>query len=154
MKMDRQAGFTLLEIMVAVFVLSIGLLGLVHLQVVTLKSTQSADFKTQASILATDMLNRMRANKDSTYGGNYNIALADNSPNVTTIADQDIVEWRNNLQSQLPGGTGAIACPAFVALTTYVCTVTITWTDIQTGTANGVEYNERTTSTLTMDSAI
>lgn len=150
----KQSGFTLLEVMVAVFVLSIGLLGLAHLQVTTLKTTQSADFKTQASLLATDMLNRMRANQAAAYGGDYAIALTDDAPAQGTVADTDIAQWRNNLARQIPTGVGSIACPAFVALNPFICTITITWTDVQTGDAAGTEYNQRATSTITMDSAI
>lgn len=147
-------GFTLLEIMIAVFVLSIGLLGLAHLQVVTLKTTQSADFKTQASILATDILNRMRANKDAAYGGDYAIGLGDAPPAPNSIANTDISEWRGVLANEIPNGLGSIACPVFAPLTAYICTVTITWNDIQTGVADGTNYNERATSTFVMDSAI
>lgn len=149
-----QRGFTLLEVMIAVFVLSIGLLGLAHLQVVTLKATQSADFKTQATILAMDMFSRMRANQDAAYGNSYAIDLDDAVPGTTSLADRDITEWRNNIGAQLPGGLGAIACPGFVNLNTFLCTVTITWTDIQTGTAADTDYNERATSTLTLETAI
>lgn len=149
-----ERGFTLLEVMVAVFVLSIGLLGLAHLQVVTLKATQSADFKTQATILAMDMFSRMRANQDAAYGNNYAIGLEDAVPGTTSLADRDITEWRNNISNQLPGGQGAIACPGFVNLNTFICTVTIAWSDVQTGTAADTEYNQRATTTLTMETAI
>lgn len=155
MSHSRQKGFTLLEVMVAVFVLSIGLLGLANLQVVTLKATQSADLKSQASILITDMLNRMKANQNAAYAGNYAIDIDDDPPAVQdTTANTDLFQWRRTVGQQLPGGTGSVACPAFNPLNEFVCTVTITWRDIQTGAANGNDYNERATSTLTLDGAV
>ncbi|WP_273149890.1 type IV pilus modification protein PilV [Methylophaga thiooxydans] len=154
MSFNKQSGFTLLEVMVAVFVLSIGLLGLAHLQVTTLKTTQSADFKTQASMLATDMLNRMKANQNAAYAGNYTIDIDEDPPADDDVtSNTDLFQWRNLVANQLPAGFGSVACPAFNPLNEFVCTITITWTDIQTGT-NGTQYNQRATSTLTMDGAV
>lgn len=148
-------GFTLLEVMVAVFVLSIGLLGLAQLQVVTLKTTQSADFKSQASILAVDMLNRMKANQNAAYAGNYAIDIdADPPDNQDTTANMDLSQWRKTVARHLPDGSGSVACPVFNPLNEFVCTITITWRDIQTGTADDTNYNERATTTLTLDGAI
>lgn len=151
----KNTGFTLLEVMIAVFVLSIGLLGLAHLQVVTLKTTQSADLKSQASILAVDMLNRMKANQNAAYAGNYAIDIDDDPPaNQDTTANTDLFQWRTTVSQQLPAGTGSVACPAFNPVNEFVCTITITWTDIQTGTAADTDYNERATSTMTLDGAV
>lgn len=151
----QNRGFTLLEVMIAVFVLSIGLLGLAHLQVVTLKTTQSADLKTQASILAVDMLNRMKANQNAAYAGNYGIDIDAATPTAQdTTANTDLFQWRTTVSQQLPAGTGSVACPAYNPLNEFVCTITITWTDIQTGTAADINYNQRATSTMTLDGAI
>lgn len=151
----QNKGFTLLEVMIAVFVLSIGLLGLAHLQVVTLKTTQSADLKSQASILAVDMLNRMKANQNAAYAGNYAIDIDDDPPaDLDTIADTDLSQWRETVNRQLPAGTGSVACPAFNPVNEFVCTITITWTDIQTGADADTDYNERATSTMTLDGAV
>ena len=59
----RQAGFSLIEVMVAVLVLGIGLLGFALLQTMTLRFTQSANYRTQATNLAYDLLDQMRANR-------------------------------------------------------------------------------------------
>lgn len=60
-------GFTLVEVMVAVVILAIGLLGMATLMMSSLQSSESAYSRSQASLMAYDILDRMRANKvDST----------------------------------------------------------------------------------------
>lgn len=58
-----QAGFSLIEVMVAVLVLALGLLGFALLQTMNLRYTQSADYRTRATDLAYEMLDQMRINK-------------------------------------------------------------------------------------------
>ena len=100
----KQSGFTLLEVMVAVFVLSVGLLGLAHLQITALKTNQSADLRTQASMYASDILNRMRANRIASQTGAYNIDATDDTPSAGgNVASQDLNEWRTSLSQALPG---------------------------------------------------
>lgn len=69
----RQTGFSLIEVLVALLVLSIGLLGLAMLQVTGMKFNSDAYFRTQATILAYDIIDRMRANDDGAKDGSYNI---------------------------------------------------------------------------------
>ena len=61
--MTKSRGFTLLEILIAVGVLSIGLLGIAGLQALGQRSNHSAYLRSQATALAYDMIDRMRANK-------------------------------------------------------------------------------------------
>lgn len=67
----QQLGFSLMEIMVSILVLSIGLLGLGGLQITSLKGTNNAHFRTIASLAATDLADRMRANSGATTAGLY-----------------------------------------------------------------------------------
>lgn len=60
----RQAGFTLLEILVAVLVLSIGLLGFAALQATSINNNQESYLQSQALAIADDLASRMRANRD------------------------------------------------------------------------------------------
>lgn len=59
----RARGFTLIEVMIAVLVLAIGLLGFALLQTMNVRFTQSANYRTQATNLAYDLLDQMRANR-------------------------------------------------------------------------------------------
>jgi type IV pilus assembly protein PilV len=120
---SRHRGFTLIEIMVAVVVLAIGLLGLAGLQATSLRFNNSAYHRSQATNLAYDMADRMRVNRQVALNGGYNIAITDTAPTGTTLADVDRAEWRTALANTLPLGTGSIA------LNGNVFTITVRWND-------------------------
>jgi type IV pilus assembly protein PilV len=69
--MRNNKGFTLLEVMIAVFVLAIGLLGVAALQMTGVKNNHSANIRTQATELSYNLADRMRANIEGTVAGNY-----------------------------------------------------------------------------------
>lgn len=151
----NQTGFTLLEVMVAVFVLAIGLLGMAHLQTLSLKANKTAELTSQATILAVDIFDRMRANTNATFAGQYNIGMNTATPNAgNTIVSQDLNEWRTLLAANLPSGKGSITCPNYDSSSELICTVTLQWTEIQTGQAANTNYNDYATSSFTMVSAI
>jgi type IV pilus modification protein PilV len=115
----RQGGFTLIEVLVAMVVLSIGLLGLAGLQVKTLSFNRDAYLLSQVTNLQYDMLDRMRANRGAAGNGEYNInlteALPTYEPSLTpsgTLAQKDKAVWRNSLASPdlLPQGTRVLIC--------------------------------------------
>ena len=66
-----QAGASLLEVLIAVLILAIGLLGIAALQSLTLKNTQSSSERTAAIIQSYAMLDMMRANRDQAIARNY-----------------------------------------------------------------------------------
>lgn len=110
----RCRGLTLVEILVALLVLSIGLLGLAGLQTLSLRFNTSAAQRTQATALAYDFADRLRANRQAALNDEYNIAFeapapACAAPNlVGTIPQQDIAIWRNTLACRLPQSTGSV----------------------------------------------
>ena len=67
----EQAGFSLIEIMVAVFILSVGILGVAGLQIVGLKGTQQSQMKVQAMTVVQSLTERMHANKLGLVNGHY-----------------------------------------------------------------------------------
>jgi type IV pilus assembly protein PilV len=110
----KQSGFTLLEVLVAMLVLSIGLLGLAGLMASSMRNNQSAYHSTQATWLAYDILDRIRANRAGALAGAYDGASL-GSPAACTafvptgaIASQDISGWKNMLACALPDGDGSI----------------------------------------------
>ena len=137
-----QRGFTLLEVLIALLVLSIGLLGLAALQTVGLRSNQMAVMRTQATHMAYDITDRIRAKLSGTYvtdaNNNVTNVLQDYvmdacPPDNTTpeMALTDLTEWCNDLSS-LPGGQGEITQTISVDnIATY--TVTVYWDEARTG---------------------
>jgi type IV pilus assembly protein PilV len=124
----RASGFTLIEALVALVVLSIGLLGVAGMQIAGLQANQSAASRTQASYLADDIIDRMRANNTNARSGAYNIAAMGGTVAGTTTAALDVQAWVAELLS-LPSGQGQIQVDA----TTNIATVTIQWVDSRGG---------------------
>ena len=106
----RQQGFTLLEVMIALLILSIGLLGLAALQTTGLRSNQMASMRTLATQFTYDMMDRMRSNPVGVAAGEYDDPPA-NPPGTTTTPD--LAEWSNNVATRLPNGMSEITlCPS------------------------------------------
>ena len=82
---NKEKGFTLLEVMIALVIFSIGLLGLAGLMAQSTAFTNSAQYRTQATFLAYDMLDRMRANPSEAANPTlrYNLNFG-NTPGTAT----------------------------------------------------------------------
>ena len=124
---QRQSGATLIEVLVAMVVLAIGLLGLAGLQATSVQSNHSAYYRSQATILASDLADRMRANRTealtNAYLVNFPTPSTNNSEDSGTSAQNDIGAWLNQLARTLPEGTGRV-----VKNNTLV-TISIRWND-------------------------
>ena len=124
----RQRGFALIEVMIAVFIAAVGLLGVAAMQLNALKFTDSAVMTTQANFIAYDVLDRMRAN--STQLANYDLADTDSAPNsATDIRTQDLIDFATNVAS-LTDGTGSIDVAG------KRVTVSIGWSEARAGGAD------------------
>jgi len=125
----RCKGMTLIEVLIALLVLSIGILGLATLQTASLNFNAGASQRTQATVLAYDMADKMRANRTAAQAGAYDIAFENPAPTCAapsaagTVAAQDISTWRMALACRLPQATGSI-----VRAGTQV-TLTVQWDD-------------------------
>jgi type IV pilus assembly protein PilV len=107
---EKQSGFTLVEVLVALFILAIGLLGLAGLQIKGISGSKSALFNSQATVCAQDIIDRMSANRNAAAQNPspYQIELGA-APSLSlpvTILD-DLTSWQN-LLSNLPEGQGSI----------------------------------------------
>ena len=141
MKASRNnRGFTLLEVLVAVVVLSIGLLGAAALNTTTIRSNHGSLLHSQASLLGVEIVERMRLNAAQARAGAYDFALNDLSPttvfdceaanaNCTAnqLADFDRARWAARTSALLPSGDAAIASDATVDPARVV--VTLQWDD-------------------------
>lgn len=119
----KARGFTLVEALVALLALSIGLLGIAALQMTGLRANLSAAWRSQATYLAYDILDRMRANRTSvaSYATGFGPL-----PTPGGVAEDDLIAWRANLSSTLPNGTGSVTVGGATGLTV---TVQISWSD-------------------------
>jgi type IV pilus assembly protein PilV len=136
---NKQQGFTLLEVLIALLVLSIGLLGLAALQTTGLRSNQMATMRTLATQIAYDMTDRMRANPTGVASGQYIIATtATPTDPPVTRADIDLTEWRVQV-ARLPGGLSRITQTAGPPVTHVI---TVFWDEERKGaTLEGADGN-------------
>lgn len=110
----RNDGFSLIEVLIAVLVLSIGLLGLASLQSTTVRFNHDAYLRSQATSLAYDMADRMRANRDEALAGTYDLDTFPAGPAAcgtiagADVAARDLSAWQSALSCALPVGIGRI----------------------------------------------
>ncbi|MDT3718949.1 type IV pilus modification protein PilV [Pseudomonas oryzihabitans] len=125
--MQKQTGATLIEVLVAMVILAIGLLGLAGLQTVSVQSNHGAYYRSQATILANDMAERMRANRAAALAGNYTISSFPDSSSSNALSSdsvqRDRAQWLNTLATTLPQGTGTIVTDG------NIVTISIRWED-------------------------
>lgn len=115
----RQRGTTLLEVLITIFILSLGLLGIAGLTAASLQNAKLSQFHTTALQLANEYADRMRGNVQGVAANNYEIASAYDGAasreevpicsdpsrcTVAELADVDRAEWMNSLSQRLPGG--------------------------------------------------
>lgn len=122
-----QQGMTLIEVLVALLILTVGLLGAAAVQINALKYTDSSRMTSQASFIAYDMMDRIRANS----GANYTVTPP-TSANPGNARDQDLFDFTTSIVNfGGPTATGSIT------LSQRVYTITITWSDARAAnTAN------------------
>jgi type IV pilus assembly protein PilV len=114
------AGFTMLEVLIAIVVIAFGLLGVAGLQVLALKNNQSASYRLIATTLANDMIDRIKTNAVGADEGAYNstdanayttqVAACLTATGCTPqqLAQNDRFEWAQLLAAALPGGRGIV----------------------------------------------
>jgi type IV pilus assembly protein PilV len=125
----------MIEVLIAVLILAIGLLGMANMQASGMRSTHGAYLRTQATILAGDILDSMRANVTAARAGSYDIAFGGNGTGGTIEGD-DLVAWKANLAAILPAGDGQITT------TGSDVTVEISWTGLRQSETAGVGTNK------------
>jgi type IV pilus assembly protein PilV len=146
-------GFTLVEVLIAVLVLSLGLLGLAGLQANSLKFNTSAAVRGQATLVAYDIIDRMRANRDAALAGAYDDAMGiaptaggtdcqavGSTCTANQMASYDLNQWKCLLGAWKSNAvcTGTLAIPrgllpnadGSVTRNGNQFVVTITWNEI------------------------
>ena len=133
----RQRGFTMIEVLIAVIVMAIGLLGLAGLQATGIRNNHTAYLRSQATLLAYDIVDRMRASRSravanlnqlSSYGVSVGESVSSSGTDCTSgycspsaMANYDLWQWKDSLSQVLPLGDGSVT----VAMNGGIVTLTI-----------------------------
>lgn len=121
-----QKGAGLIEVMVAVLVMGVGLLGIAAMQATALRNNQSSLERTQATIQTYSILDAMRANRDRALEGDYDLAATCTGPTAnTTLAENDLRRWFGAMQASM----GADTTCAEILRNGEQFTITVTWDD-------------------------
>ncbi|HEX2830874.1 MAG TPA: type IV pilus modification protein PilV [Burkholderiales bacterium] len=117
-----QRGFTMLEVLISIVVIAFGMLGIAGLQAYALKNSQGASLRSVATVLASDMIDRMKGNpsgasfdmyvdssgKEVTEAANSSCTSSAGCPDPAILAKNDLFEWHALVASSLPKGIGMV----------------------------------------------
>ena len=135
----NQRGVTLIEVLVTLVIVAGGLLGTAGLMLYSMKISKSSEFRTQAVLAASDLFERMEANKVAAVNGNYIVASTTSTVttaatdctsaacNAASLATYDLNRWGATVAASLPQATWSVASPTVGSPRNY--TVVINWTD-------------------------
>lgn len=133
---SKARGFSLIEAMVSLVVVSVGMIGIAALYGQGLGAGRTAMYRTQAVNLAADMADRIRVNRlgGAAYGGaaaNNNCG-AGGGVNCTPVqmAANDLFVWQAMITAQLPNGQGVVQ---FAAGTPPSYTIQVSWQEVGLG---------------------
>jgi len=108
---NKQSGFTMIEVLVSVLIFAIGLLGIAGLQSLGMRMTRDADLMGQANLLVVSMADKMRGDSAIASGG--------------TVSAADIAIWNTEIQKYLPSASGSVTSAS------NIHTITVNWTESQ-----------------------
>ena len=140
----QERGFSLLEVLIALLVLSVGLLGIAGLQTVSLRFNHQSYERTQATVLISEIFEKIAANPVAARSGSFD-AVADTDTSAsfsygpcptsctpTQLAAFDLFRWKQSIEDprRLAQGRGTITrIPDPDGPTAHVYEVTINWVE-------------------------
>jgi type IV pilus assembly protein PilV len=163
------AGFTIVEVLVSLVILSIGLLGIGKLVLFSAHANDSAYLRSQATQLAYEILDNMRANPTAAAAGNYNTVLGaaatdpgfscQSSPCTTAsnLALYDVYRWKTRLAAgagggALPSGQGSVTVSG---TTPIMATIVVQWDDSAAQTIfGGTAVGTAAPMSITLETAL
>ena len=118
----RAHGFTMLEVLISIVVIAFGMLGVAGLQAFALKNSQGATLRSVATVLAADLIDRMKANPQGSSEGFYvtsegkqgaaaeksNCLEVNGCANAQELASHDLWEWTNAVTAALPNAEATV----------------------------------------------
>jgi len=128
----QQRGFSLVEVLIALIIMSVGMLGIAGLYVQSMQAGRTSMFRHQAVTLAGDVADRIRANPRAGiayagFGANNNCVAAGVDCNEAQMAANDIFIWDQEALGSLPSGDVIVAYDGAAIPPLY--TITIQWTE-------------------------
>lgn len=133
-----QNGVTLIEVLVALTILSIGLLAVAMMQLRGLENASAGYLRSQAVILANDMADRLRSAEVNEGADDYVFSMPDNAFECNNISlagtfttENDLAEWQNLIGCRLPAGI------AHIAESGGVYTIRVEWSSMEEVDADG-----------------
>lgn len=160
---SKQRGFSLVEVLVALIVVCVGMLGIAKMQAIAYSSTGNARTRSIAALQAASLAASMRANR--TYWGmggapasqtiDSSWAVADTSCenpssacSTSAVATYDLHQWATGVKQVLPGFSALIACPT--GATPINCTVTLNWNENMVAMLQDTKTTSAQTSSYTL----
>jgi type IV pilus assembly protein PilV len=134
-RLPTQTGASLIEILIAVLILSFGLLGMAALQTRALQGNQSSLQRSQAVMLNNSVLDAMRIDRENAKGGNYTITNVCGPAGIsgTTLAKNNLRDWLTAARDNMAGSDASPVCGTVSCTINYVCTVKLKWDDSKVG---------------------
>jgi len=132
----RQRGFGLVESLVALVVISVGMIGIASLYGQGLRASSTAFYRTHAVNLAADMADRIRVNRrgGASYQGAGALGGCDpgGGANCTPaqMAAHDMFTWRAQVVAQMPAGVGTVVR---TGTTPPTYTIRVAWQEVGLG---------------------
>jgi type IV pilus assembly protein PilV len=139
MRTQKQRGFTLVEVLIALLVLSFGLLGIANLQLSGVSTSRASFERSQAALLANEIVERIRANLPAATAGNYNLSSGATAATPTSncigvsancspadLAAADLAYWQARVNSVLSGTDAVIQVNVSAGIARSV-NLTLSW---------------------------
>jgi type IV pilus assembly protein PilV len=135
----RQRGFSLIEVIVTMGIMSFGLLGIAGMQLSAMTKSRVTFERNQATLLANDLVERIRANLPAAEAGSYDLDARSKPGGTATgckgeqadcsssdMATADLADWSQRVDAVLNDATAAVDV-LVVGGTASAITVTLNW---------------------------
>ncbi len=151
----REGGFSMIEVLVTLLIISLALLGTAGLQAYSMRLNQGGQFRSLAVFLAADLAERLEGNKAGATAGSYAVtsttgaayvagttsassACVTGACNAANLAAYDLSQWQSAVAASLPQSSWSVVLTqaASGTQTQSNYTITIGWVDRRSNTTN------------------